>query len=90
MESAAAATVTDAAVTLEVSAPEIPNTPPEVSDHVEKWVFGVAGTVGANVNADEFVLARVAAAFHEHACLVADSDAPVVPGSAELRFTAVR
>src|SRR5207244_3860054 len=84
-EIAPAATVIVVAVTLEPSAPEIPNVPEVDADHVEKWVLAVDPDCPVKVCADEFVLARVAAAFHVAAVRVdVASDAPVVPGSAVL------
>jgi hypothetical protein len=87
--SAAAAIVTEAAVTEEPSAPEIPNVPAVEADQVEKWVFAVPA-VGAKVIAVMFVFVLVPelAAFQVQACRVeVASEAPVAPGSAVLSCT---
>jgi hypothetical protein len=87
--SAAAATVTEAAVTEDPRAPEMPKVPAVDADQVEKCVLGVPA-VGAKVIAVMFVLVLVPelAAFQVQAWRVeVASEAPVAPGSAVLSCT---
>lgn len=63
---APAATVIEVAVTLDDSAPPMPNVPAVDAENVPKYVAATVPGV-ENVSAEEFVFDRPDAAFHEHA-----------------------